>query len=320
MKRIEKGLRKRERELMNPFSKTYKYVVLPLSLGIFLACIILAAVLMSIDEDKFVYAFLLLIAGGCIPLCIVCPALLPTIRRKEAKTEAAKYDFRERQDNDETEYRYEYAVTCGTYYVESPPFAELKQESATGKGAVALRQALTEILGDNTKVTPHPEESVIYPPFFLKDFSENIRFVSFEIERKPYKNGKDIVSVTERQQLTFGEKGILVSDVLFPYEEITAKIETANPLMRVRVFLTIRLNDDLYACILLDQQILHIVKKYHISIENRDVLDYILADTEDSFRQILKYGKVKRIKHINNRSVINHDSKETNYCRKLEDE
>ncbi len=306
--------------MMNRYGKLYRYGLLPFSFAFLFACIAIASVLMSIDEDKFVIAFVFLVLGGLFPLSVVCPLLLPVFRRIEARSEAEKYDFCDWKEKDEAEYRYEYAVESNAYEVDSPPFAELQREGKSGTGMFALKQALAEIASEPLKEIPTPNPAPLYPPFFLSDYTENVRYADFSVVRTPQGNGKDIIVVSERQELKFGKDGIAVGGALFPYAEVTAKIETSNPLMLARVFVTLKLNDDLYACILLDKRILHIVKQFRIKIENQDALDYILTDTVGAFRQILKYGKIKKIKTKKYRSVINHGTKNPHYCRKLEDE
>lgn len=308
--------------MMHPLSRTYRCVVFPLSLGLFLACIVLAAILMSINADKFVIAFVFLIFCGAIPFCVLYPAFLPLIRRIVAKAEAEKYDFHEWLEvENEAEYRYEYQIGCNAFLVDRPPFAELAREEKTeGTGAVALKQALADIMEEGAKEIPHPEPPPLYPPFFLNDYTENVRYASFEIKRSPQSDEQDLITVSERQELIFGEKGVKVKDSFFPYEEITARIETANPLMLARILLSLRLSEDLYACIKLDKQSLHVLKRFHIRIENEDVLQTLVYDTEGAFRQIIKYGKIKHYKLNFDRSVISYGRKKTRYCRELEDE
>ena len=83
---------KAERRMMNPIRFRMNYVVVPIFFTVTVTCILVGAVLISIDETRYEGAFIgIMVLVGVLMAALL--ASVPFVRRKEIAIELAKHDY-----------------------------------------------------------------------------------------------------------------------------------------------------------------------------------------------------------------------------------
>jgi hypothetical protein len=90
------------------------------------------------------------------------------------------------------------------------------------------------------------------------------------------------------------------NEYFFPYHNVKVSFEMSNPLRLVKMFFSFEAKmdgaeEEDYFFIPLSQDLIKIVKKHNLTIENSEQLDYVLNNLEEAVTQILKYGKIKKM-------------------------
>lgn len=94
---------------------------------------------------------------------------------------------------------------------------------------------------------------------------------------------------------------LIVGNDKYKYDNFQIEIMAYSHLLTVQIvieFIFI-LSDEFIApcwCFKLDHELFNAIVKYNIEINNQEIFSYIINNKEDAFKQILKYGYIKRIK------------------------
>ena len=98
------------------------------------------------------------------------------------------------------------------------------------------------------------------------------------------------------EHIEFSETGLEFAGLQFAYDEITAQLDIQRFGRRVYLRLCIDTISDDSFWVPFDGKACEILRTYPIYVVNIGEMEYLLEHREDAFRQILKYGKIKRIK------------------------
>ncbi len=118
------------------------------------------------------------------------------------------------------------------------------------------------------------------------------------IETKKYYQ-LDLVDVNGTQEyITFMEKQLHMFGQTYNYEDLYFYVETNNDLKLVNLDLKVYFSDpnnpnSSFMLLVLNAELVKVLKQFSIKLENEEVLNYILENKEEAFKQILRYSKIK---------------------------
>ena len=190
-----------EKAVMHPLNRMTTYVITPIYLGVALLLIIAFAVLMEIDDEKYLVVSLCFLALLAI-FTVVFLSAVPFIRKKVLRDELDSYSFDFSDLEHKTEYEYSF------------------------------------------------DDSII----------------------------------------KFDKYGMYVEGHLFYYNHLYISVVTNNYCHRILIDLRFALDDENFIQIRLDEKMLKMISDLHIPIQNEDILNYILNNKEDAFKQIYNKG------------------------------
>lgn len=113
-------------------------------------------------------------------------------------------------------------------------------------------------------------------------------------------HGYDIVSVE------LAHNGLMFDKTHFNYDEFEISLETTKYLNLINIYILFSIKDnasnlknwdenELFFQLKLSPDLVYAIHKFNIEIENPDVLDYILSNREQAFKQIYNYGYIRRM-------------------------
>lgn len=122
-------------------------------------------------------------------------------------------------------------------------------------------------------------------------------------DEKPFYKIKSLdyskFGLSRNLDVTFEKNNIRVLDKDYQYDDFYITLSTGNHLIQVEILISFILqNDDenLYLVFKLNNDLLNAIYNYNLKIHNKDILFYIVNNKQDAFNQILKYGRVKKLK------------------------
>lgn len=294
-----------EKRQMNPIRRKMNYTLLPVLLAVFLACVIVGIVLMTIDEEKYAIPFVIVVTGGFLPILLAVFLVNPLVRKKEAQIEADKFDFDKPYEGDFEKAEFETEWKMPGYEFEAAVFSEF-DGTVEAQGIHELEGRLHDLLDEREFQIVEPETLADPDDIILVDNTEEQRLPRFRLSVTT--TDKTRVSVTAKASIVFDENGMMVNGEFFPYSDISVYVQTGSHLMRANVYLLFEVADKtktpnghytpalLSLRIRLDKRLVRLVEKFGLSVQNNDIYHYLLTHKKDAFLQILKYGTIRKIK------------------------
>jgi hypothetical protein len=97
---------------------------------------------------------------------------------------------------------------------------------------------------------------------------------------------------TEEFSLKFDKYGMYVNDELFYYNHLDKMVVTGNYCKRIEIYLQFSRSKEQFVTISVNPTTLKMLESLEIKLDNRHVLDYIIANKQDAFEQIYNKGYV----------------------------
>lgn len=97
---------------------------------------------------------------------------------------------------------------------------------------------------------------------------------------------------TEYFSLKFDKHGMYVNDVLFYYNHLNKNVVTDKYCKRVGVYIQFTLDGEFTVTLPVNPTTLKMLECLEIKLDNRYILDYIIANKKDAFEQIYSKGYV----------------------------
>lgn len=97
---------------------------------------------------------------------------------------------------------------------------------------------------------------------------------------------------TEDFSLRFDEYGMYVNDELYYYNHLNKNVVTGNYCKRVSIYMQFALDEEHIVTLPVNPTSLKMLECLEIKLDNRDILDYIIANKRDAFEQIYNKGYV----------------------------
>lgn len=237
-------------------------------------------------------ALILFLAGSALFIFAIVPAL----KKTQAKEDFLKYDFTEYSSSEECEI-FETVYPVCRYVLTPSPFD--CDESVTLYSEKALSDYMEQFTGDRL-IASEPLERTDYPdPFFIGYFDDDRdRFTPIKIEKKVC-GDKETVIVYEIHRAEFTESGVRAGETVYPYEEISADVFASfghDTCFTVSIRFVMFVSDLCILSFALSTRIAAIADRFGITIKDRSALDYILADPMHAFEQTANQLVLKKLK------------------------
>lgn len=97
---------------------------------------------------------------------------------------------------------------------------------------------------------------------------------------------------TEDFSLKFDKNGMYVNEELFYYNHLNKYILTENYCKRVGIYIQFTLDEEHKITLSLSPTTLKMLECFEIELDNKHILDYIITNKEDAFKQIYNKGHV----------------------------
>ncbi len=165
----------KEKKTVNPIRRTINYVIVPIYLATTAAALITGGCLMAVDEKRYTAVFLIL-CGFVGLLTAALLVSLPFVRKKEAISEAAKYDLDLESVEQKDKYEFEHRVLAAVAEINNPPF-ETKDKTIRVTGNAKLEESLSSLRANVLTYTEIPADL----DFFVSDMSYEGEFSHYEI-------------------------------------------------------------------------------------------------------------------------------------------
>lgn len=130
---------------------------------------------MAVDEKRYTAVFLIL-CGFVGLLTAALLVSLPFVRKKEAISEAAKYDLDLESVEQKDKYEFEHRVLAAVAEINNPPF-ETKDKTIRVTGNAKLEETLSSLRANGLTYT----EITADLDFFVSDMSYEGEFSHYEI-------------------------------------------------------------------------------------------------------------------------------------------
>lgn len=278
---------KQERRQLSPIRKKINYIVLPIYIVSCIALLVPMIWLIEIDDEKYLPVFLALF-GVFVLMTAALLISMPFIRKKEAAIELEKYDFDLKNTEPREEYIFEYSELAATFPLSPSPFEEFKNENAAFSGTSGLRELLY-YYGINIESGKLNNSVPKYGAVNVGDYTEHARYTNFYAKT----HGEDELEIYASYTVVINENGLSVNGVRFGLENARVTISTLNILMQAHIYLNIYFEEEeLCVSLKLSKDVLAIIEKFSITVEDKKLLDFIINDPQTAFIEILKRGRI----------------------------
>lgn len=284
---------KEEKKRLNPIRRRVNYVIIPIYCATCFAMLVPMICLMEIDDRKYLPAFLAFV-GVFVLLTAALLISIPFTRKKEVTIELKNYDFDAKSARPRDEYIFVQADLAATFPLTSSPFDEFKNGNATFSGTDGLRELL-DYYGLDIQSGKLHKSIPKYGAVSVGDYTGDARYTNFYADAHDEGELKIYTSYT----VIINGDGMSVNGVRFNLKNAHAEIITYNFLMHVHIYLNFTFEDEeLTVSLRLSKDVLAIIDKFSITVENRELLDFILNNPQTAFDEILKRGRIteKRLK------------------------
>lgn len=243
-----------------------------------------------------VFVLLALILGGSAAMIF---GIIPKLKRTQAKTDFAESDFTPYISCGEREIFYQEYHICRYTFTVSPFDSDESILLSTEK---ELDDYMSQFAHERYLSSEYKEHPLNSSPFFIAHtYSPDEAFkdgVTIRVE-KLICGSRETVDLYDIHRAEFSDDGVRVGEKLYPYEEATANIVTGfcketgfTVCARMLVFLA----DDGYISFKLTSRIAAIADRFGIQVNNRDILDYFLADPARAYEQTALQLGLKKLK------------------------
>lgn len=224
--------------------------------------------------------------------------IIPKLKRAQAKEDFANYDFTPYISADEREIFHQEYHICRYTFTPSPFDSDESVLLSTEK---AIDDYMSQFTHERYLNLEHKEHALNSSPFFIASYFPDEVFkegVTTRVEKQVC-GDRETVDLYDIHHAEFAVDGVRVGEKLYPYEEVTANIVTGfcketgfTVCARMLVFLS----DDGYISFKLTRRIAAIADRFGIEMNNRDILDYFLADPARAFEQTALQLGLKKLK------------------------
>ncbi|MBS1399858.1 MAG: hypothetical protein HPZ86_03570 [Clostridia bacterium] len=255
-----------EKSEMTPLRFKINYIVIPCLFVWAILCIASGVALMMADEKAFVVPFLVLLGAGLFPLLALLAAT-PLIRRREAEYELKKYSFLFSEvRGGKVEEKYVFETPC--------------------EDSLSCGRTRTEIGEQECGSDSAEERAEKIEEGFFDDCREYVALTKDKILWQ----GKEYFA-TDREANAYEWEYKLRE---YSYAETKITFFSSNALNRVRLSLLFEFPDGGFFTKSLTKELFSAVCAFGLVLENEKEWNYLLSHTKDAFRQILKYGEIRR--------------------------
>lgn len=110
-----------------------------------------------------------------------------------------------------------------------------------------------------------------------------------------------IVESTSTIPVVFKKDGLYFNNKHYKYEDLYLQLMTSNHLLKIIIKVYIRVKNSNsfikpHWNMTLDKELVNAILKYNIKLDNHEQFMYLINNKEDAFKQIYRYGYVKKIK------------------------
>lgn len=276
---------KEEKKRLNPIRRKINYIITPIYCAVCLAFLVPTICLMTIDDKKYLPVFLAFI-GVFVLLTAAMLISIPFVRKKEVAIELPKYDLDIESAEPRDEYIFTQSNIVATFPISSSPFDEFKNDNAMFKGTDGLKD-LIDYYGVNLISGKTQKSYSEFGAINVGDVTDNALYTNFYAKAQ---DGK--LEIYSSYTVVINESGISVNGVQFDLENAHVGIIAYNLLNQVHIFLNFLFKNDLSVSLRLSKDVLAIINKFSIKVENRKLLDFILNYKAVAFEEILKCGRI----------------------------
>lgn len=259
--------------------KTLLRVVLPCYLtylAILLIALIIPAVINIMDENALNIYYICLILVFCFGNLIYAFALLPALRKKYGIESLKKIDLSPYDATDREVYEYTYTEI---FHLLAEPFDEEETLILDNSSAQTFYEDMAKrLICWETDIDG-------FQSFTLRiDDDNELRNITYEINKK-ISGDRLEVTVKTRAELAFTPDGLEIAGKHYDYGNVSARCHAGfiKSDFRIGIFLQ---TDDCTAYFALCGKIIAIVRKYGISLENPELLEFILEDPDRAYAEI----------------------------------
>ena len=277
-----------EYKILNPVRRIVHYIIAPVYSTTVIILAVVSIILRLIDEYRFVVpctvmTSLIILSSVAIFIC------LSIVRKKELALELKRYDFDLKSAEPKEQYVFEKDELIETFAVEKSPFDDLNGNSAVFSGMAGLNELLNGYGIDRANAQMNNQYYDYNVGIGVNDYSEHAVFTNFYAKSC----GENEVGIFSAYDVTVDRYGIILNGYRLDFDKSRAEITSYNFLFHVEIYLGLFFEDsDVSIELKLDKDVLAMISKFNINVENRDVLDFILHHKQDAFKEILKRGRI----------------------------
>ncbi len=96
--------------------------------------------------------------------------------------------------------------------------------------------------------------------------------------------------------LIFDKNGIRLNDEFYYYNHFSKTLITDNEFLRINIYVVFYLDEENALSMRLDSRILKVLERFNVELNNQKVLEYIINNKEEAFKQIYTRGYIYKIK------------------------
>ena len=280
----------------------YGRIITPLLLTFFPFCalclvgMIVYVYIIPEQENLVVNIILTALLLFCIVFSLVIIFLIvPRLRKKQARLDYARCDFTPYISCKESEiFTCEYHM-C-RYTMDASPFDE--ETSLNFKNDSQAREYISQHFAQNLISTYLFENGMEKSPFFIGYHFKGEDGISVRIEKKT--DGEiTTLDIYEIHTAEFTEEGVKLGEKLIPYKSIDdADVKTGFS-KDTDFYSAIRLiinHEDGFLSFQFSSRIAEVVKRFNITVWNKDVFDYVLNNPLRAFEQTALQSGLKKLK------------------------
>ncbi|MDE7379671.1 MAG: hypothetical protein K2N14_01340 [Clostridia bacterium] len=275
--------------------KTLLCIMLPSYIALLIAIgVILFTMMLCGAEQKTVEIAVYICIAVMLMVSFGILDLIPHFRAKQAKIDLSNYDFNPYTPTDGEEV-FEYVVPLEKYVFTAEPFDEDSDVELDSDDA--LTTYLSQYNPNNLLEMEQLGSVGSFAPFFTLYMNDNGESRSpVMIANKRVKGSLTEFTISYKYSAVFSEEGLTLNDEFFPYDKVAAQVDAYFFEFAVSARVIVICGDKCIASFAVGTKIAAVLKKYGISIDNPEMLEYILNDPDRAFRQIGLQGKLRKLK------------------------
>ena len=289
----------KEKKKKSFYAKWVIPMLLLYGLSIVVLCAIVMIVMFSVPFEKAELA--VTISGIIAIILFIAISLLvvfyftPLLKKKQARLDYERCDFTPYISEGESEiFTCEYHM-C-RYTMDASPFDE--ETSLNFKNDSQAREYISQHFAQNLISTYLFENGMEKSPFFIGYHFKGEDGISVRIEKKT--DGEiTTLDIYEIHTAEFTEEGLKLGEKLIPYKSIDdADVKTGfskdtDFYAAIRLFIN---HEDGFLSFQFSSRIAEVVKRFNITVWNKDVFDYVLNNPARAFEQTALQLGLKKLK------------------------